>query len=69
MHDAEGDAGGDSRIDGVAACLQDREARLSGEVVPGDDRVLVAADHRPERVDRLRVEQRVLASAFAHGYS
>ena len=69
MHDAEGDARGDARIDGVAARLQDREARLRGEVVPGDDPVLVAANHRPHGVDRLGIEQRVFASAFAHGYS
>ena len=63
------DARGHACVDGVAARLQDREARLRSQVVPGDDGVPMAADHRPERVDRLGVERRVFASASAHGYS
>ena len=69
VHDAQGDARGAARVDGVAARFQDREARLRGQVVPGDDPVLVAADHRPERIDRLGVEGRVLALTLAHGWS
>ena len=69
VHDAQGDARGHTRVDGIAARLQDREARLGSQIVTGDDGVPMAADHRPERVDRLGVERRVFASASAHGYS
>ena len=69
VHDAQGDARGHACVGGVTARLQDREARLGSQIVTGDDGVPMAADHRPERVDRLGVERRVFASASAHGYS
>ena len=69
VHDAQGDAGSHARVDGVAASLQDRKAGLRSQVMPGDDPVPVPADHRPQRVDRLGIEHRVLVAPLAHGYS